>query len=116
VFVMFDVTSETSFRNCREWIQNVKDLSAEHTSLILLGNKTDLCPDPDLRVVKPQTGAQLAADCSAIYHECSALRDVGVTSVMELMAELLLQSEDRSMEMSLRLVPQKEPKKKCCKK
>ncbi|XP_043191524.1 EF-hand calcium-binding domain-containing protein 4B-like [Amphibalanus amphitrite] len=116
VFVMFDVTSETSFRNCRQWIQDVKELSAEETALILLGNKTDLCPDPQLRVVKPDTAAMLASDCGALYNECSALQDVGVGSVMELMAELLLQKEDGALERALTLLPDQAPRKGCCKK
>ena len=93
-----------------------QDLSAEETSLILLGNKTDLCPDPQLRVIKPETGAALAADCGALYQECSALQDRGVGSAIELMAELLLQREDVSMERALTLLPQAAPNKRCCKK
>ena len=93
-----------------------QDLSAEETSLILLGNKTDLCPDPDLRVIKPETGATLASDCAAFYQECSALKDMGVGSAIELMAELLLQREDVSLERALTLVPDAAPRKRCCKK
>ena len=60
--------------------------------------------------------AALATDCGALYNECSALQGMGVGSVMELMAELLLQREDVSLERALTLVPLAAPKKRCCKK
>ena len=72
---------------------------------MLVGNKTDLCPDAALRVVKPDMGAALAGDCCGFYQECSALGDVGVSTAIELMAELLLQREDVALERALTLVP-----------
>ena len=59
--VFYDVTSEISFKNVRNWITNIQEGIEDETVLMLLGNKVDLLEDTeDKRVVKTKHGAKLA--------------------------------------------------------
>ena len=57
---MYDVTSEMSFKNVRNWMSSVQDGVEEGTVTVVLGNKTDLCEEDDKRVVKMKDGHKLA--------------------------------------------------------
>lgn len=60
VVIMYDVTSEQSFLNVRNWMQSVKDGVEEHCVLSIVANKIDLCENEDTRAVTFKDGAQLA--------------------------------------------------------
>ena len=49
VIVVYDITSEKTFLNAREWLDNAVDGAGEQASLLLLGNKMDLAQDDLLR-------------------------------------------------------------------
>ena len=94
---MYDVNSEVSFTNVRNWIGSVQvrqlfssfdalvsiliyyftDVKVhvpqegveEGTVLVLIGNKTDLCEDEEQRVVKTKDGARMA-DVSSYQTNC----------------------------------------------
>ena len=42
VIVMFDLTSELSFRNVRGWLRDLEDQCPESVVKLLVGNKADL--------------------------------------------------------------------------
>ena len=58
---MYDITSEQSFKNLRNWISSMKESASEDCVLVVIGNKTDLCPNDEKRVVRNKDGAGLAA-------------------------------------------------------
>ena len=61
IMVFYDVTSEISFKNVRNWITNIQEGIEDETVLMLLGNKVDLLEDTeDKRVVKTKHGSKLA--------------------------------------------------------
>ena len=65
IMVFYDVTSEVSFKNVRNWVTSIQEGMEEGTVLMLLGNKVDLLGDSeDRRVVKMKDGTKLA-DVSA---------------------------------------------------
>ena len=55
--LMFDVTRRESFSNVSKWFQEVKQHSAEHIVLILVGNKIDLV---DRRMVTHKEATEFA--------------------------------------------------------
>lgn len=49
--MVYDITSEKSYLNAREWLDNAVDGAGEQATLLLLGNKLDLAHDDLLRYV-----------------------------------------------------------------
>ncbi len=59
VICMYDVTSEDSFKNLRNWIELVKESIIDDCVLVILGSKIDLI-EKNNYVVKYEDGARLA--------------------------------------------------------
>ena len=66
VFVIFDVSTKTSFDNIPNWINFIRTI--ENTTLVLCGNKIDLAE----REVKREEGEALAQKEGIAYFEVSA--------------------------------------------
>ena len=49
VVIVYDITSEASFLNAREWMESALEGAGETATLLLLGNKLDLAEDDLLR-------------------------------------------------------------------
>ena len=64
IIIVYDVTSEDSFRHINEWLNEVNRYAAEDTCKLLIGNKADL-PDK----IIPTEKAQVLQDCSLIFLE-----------------------------------------------
>ena len=56
---MYDVTSEGSFKNLRDWMTSIKDSLIDNCVITVLGNKIDLI-DKVHYAVKYNMGARLA--------------------------------------------------------
>ena len=65
VFIVYDISSRTSFENVQNWISFVKNI--EKTTMILCGNKTDLN-----REVETKEGEEVAEREGIKFFECSA--------------------------------------------
>ncbi|XP_067827693.1 ras and EF-hand domain-containing protein isoform X2 [Heptranchias perlo] len=75
VLLLYDVTSETSFLNVREWIDEIKNSTDIPTPIILIGNKIDLrneMPQAQRSTVLTAHGEKLAMTYSALFCETSA--------------------------------------------
>ncbi|XP_060566027.1 EF-hand calcium-binding domain-containing protein 4B-like isoform X4 [Ruditapes philippinarum] len=112
VVIMYDVTSETSFTNVRNWMTNVQDGVSDEAVLVLLGNKNDLPEDDEGKAVKMKNGSQLADEYGSLFYETSALSGENVDNSMVALARLLKDKEDKEIEKSLHL--EDAPKKKGC--
>jgi Ras-related protein Rab-6A len=66
VFIVYDISSKTSFDNIPKWINFIK--SIENTTLILCGNKIDL----ESREVKKEVGEEFAKKEGISFFEVSA--------------------------------------------
>ena len=66
VFVVYDISSKTSFKNVPSWVIFIK--SIENTTIILCGNKTDLTT----REVEKNEGEQFAQKEGCHFFEVSA--------------------------------------------
>ncbi|XP_048418647.1 ras and EF-hand domain-containing protein isoform X3 [Stegostoma tigrinum] len=75
VLLLYDVTSENSFLNVREWIDEIKSSTDFPTPIILIGNKTDLrnemSPSQHGTVLTAH-GEKLAMTYNALFCETSA--------------------------------------------
>ncbi|KAG1651586.1 GTP-binding protein yptV2 [Nymphon striatum] len=115
VIVMYDITSETSFKNVRLWVQNILDVAPdEHIVLLMIGNKIDLCLEDENRVITLKEAERLADEYHALHYEVSAKTGASVQKAMEALAGLLQEKEDEEIQKVLKL---NEPSKKktCCK-
>ena len=72
VFVVYDISSKTSFNNVSSWITFIK--SIENTTLILCGNKIDLTT----REVEKSEGEQFAQKEGISFFEVSAKTDENI--------------------------------------
>ena len=72
VFVVYDISSKTSFDNIPKWINFIK--SIENTTLVLCGNKIDL----ENREVKKEEGEEFAKKEGISFFEVSAKTDENV--------------------------------------
>jgi Ras-related protein Rab-6A len=66
VFIVYDISSKTSFDNIPKWINFIK--SIENTTLVLCGNKIDL----ESREVKKEVGEEFAKKEGIPFFEVSA--------------------------------------------
>ncbi|XP_059570430.1 ras and EF-hand domain-containing protein-like isoform X1 [Alligator mississippiensis] len=73
VLLMYDVTSESSFLNVRQWIDDIQQATERPVPLMLLGNKVDLRAElPETAGVHPTHGERLALAYNALFCETSA--------------------------------------------
>ena len=86
--LMFDVSNEESFINVREWATQIKELSGENVSVVVVGNKSDLV---DSRTVSPERASQLAEQLGYMYIETSAKNGTNVNKAFEELADLICQ-------------------------
>ncbi|XP_052230448.1 EF-hand calcium-binding domain-containing protein 4B-like isoform X3 [Dreissena polymorpha] len=113
VVIMYDVNSEVTFTNVRNWMISVKEGASEDAVLLLLGNKCDMAEDDYCKVVKMKCGSHLADEYGTLFYETSALNGECVKEAMEAMARVLKEKEDKEIEKSFKL-DDVQPKKKCC--
>lgn len=114
VVVMYDVTSETSFTNVRNWMTSVQEGTSEELVSVLLGNKSDLPEDDNGKAVKMKDGSRLADEYGSLFYETSAFNGENVSEAMEALARLLKEKEDKEIEKSFKLEDIPTTKKGCC--
>lgn len=113
VIIMYDVTSEMSFKSVRSWISSVQEGADDKIVLVLIGNKSDLCENENDRVIQTKDGRRLAEEFDALFYETSAKSGIGVENAIRGMSSLLRAREDEELERVLRL-QEDAKKKKCC--
>nr|DBA32026.1 TPA: hypothetical protein GDO54_007778 [Pyxicephalus adspersus] len=73
VLLMYDVTSETSFLNVRQWIDEIKSSCDKSIPVMLIGNKTDLrSGGNDSGAIQTSMGEKLAMAYGSLFCETSA--------------------------------------------
>ncbi|CAF1114045.1 unnamed protein product [Rotaria sp. Silwood1] len=95
IILVYDVTSEITFQNVRSWIACTQELTDEDCVIVLVGNKTDLCTDDERRPVKYKDGAKLADEYRCLFFESSARLGISVIEIMETIARLMQEKDDR---------------------
>ncbi|CAI2351975.1 unnamed protein product [Caenorhabditis sp. 36 PRJEB53466] len=116
VVLMFDVTSEQSFLNVRNWIDSVRAGVDEATVMCLVGNKVDLFGSDIARSGVYRAAERLALEFKIPFFETSAYTGYGIENCMRQMAESLQRREDNHLEEALKLDMNANFKKRswCC--
>merc|ERR1712228_488572 len=75
IMIVYDVTSQESFKNVRKWIEAVRTYANTDVSILLLGNKSDL---KNKREIKWDSALQYAESVGCELMESSAKTNVNV--------------------------------------
>ncbi|CAD2213915.1 hypothetical protein AGDE_09539 [Angomonas deanei] len=73
--LVYDVSRRETFSHVSTWLQEVKASTSPHTTILLLGNKSDL---EEEREVSYEEAAQFAEENEILFLECSALNGANV--------------------------------------
>ncbi|XP_037110146.1 ras and EF-hand domain-containing protein isoform X4 [Syngnathus acus] len=73
VLLFYDVTSESSFLNIRDWLDQIQDAAEDKVPVCIIGNKVDMREQlPAKRCVSTLEGEKLATAYGALFFETSA--------------------------------------------
>lgn len=75
IMLVYDVTSEKSFDNIKNWIRNIEENASSDVEKMILGNKCDI---NDRRQVTKARGEQLAMEYDIKFMETSAKSSLNV--------------------------------------
>ena len=91
IILVFDVTSEESFNQITDWMEQIKNnVSKEEVNLILIGNKCDLAD----RMVEKERGEKMAEKLKIKYFETSALTGQGINEAFEELAKQIFKNKN----------------------
>lgn len=120
VLIVFDVTKESSFANVQSWLNDFKEHSNKHSSIILIGNKIDLT---DHRRVSIEQAQNLADEIGIRYFEASAMNGENVDASFSYLAteiyrndlnKKITQKEDKNAEVVKITKTSTQDGKNCC--
>ncbi|KAI3381281.1 hypothetical protein SNEBB_010105 [Seison nebaliae] len=115
VIVVYDITDPESFVHVENWVEEIKR-NCEDVPCILIGNKLDMESD---RVVKTQDGERLAQQYQMDFLEASALNNMNVGKIFEVLAKKILSHTKNERPLNTRRIkgddfkPKPRPKP-CC--
>ena len=119
--IVYDTTQKTSFENIDKWMAEIKDKSSKDMKLMIVGNKTDL---KDERQVKTEEALAKAKELEAPIMEASALDGSNVKEAFyDLLKEMykeirkkldIVESQAESGKDAVQLDTTEEKKKKGC--
>ncbi|KAH0787777.1 small GTP-binding protein [Histomonas meleagridis] len=90
-FVVFDITSHSSFKNVENWIKLVREYGNKNMVVVIVANKADLEND---RQVQPKEYNDLADKCGTLVQETSALTGIGIEEMFDLAVNKLIESDE----------------------
>ncbi|XP_028821541.1 ras and EF-hand domain-containing protein-like isoform X2 [Denticeps clupeoides] len=94
ILLLYDITSEKSFRSLPNWIAQIQECADAAVPLCLIGNKVDLRSElPESECVSSACGERLAMACGALFCETSAKDGTNVVeAVLHLARKVKLSS------------------------
>ncbi|XP_060747511.1 ras-related protein Rab-27B isoform X1 [Tachysurus vachellii] len=94
--LMFDLTSQQSFLNVRNWMSQLQaNAYCENPDIVLIGNKADL---PDQREVQEKQAKELADKYGIPYFETSAATGAAVDKAVVNLLDLVMKRMEQSVE------------------
>eukprot|EP00063_Salmo_salar_P029189 XP_014004024.1 PREDICTED: ras and EF-hand domain-containing protein-like isoform X2 [Salmo salar] len=83
VLLLYDVTSESSFLNVREWMDQIQESTDAQLPMCVIGNKVDLREDrPEGSCVSTVDGERLARTYNALFCETSAKEGTNIVEAV----------------------------------
>ena len=124
-FIVYDITSETTFENVDKWFEQAQKEASKDVSVILVGNKCDLEND---RKIPREKGEEKAKNMNCPFFETSALSKIKIDDIFNEMVNNIYErtggpknEEDDDIEMvnendnkAVNLNAEEPPKKKGC--
>ena len=123
-FIVYDITSETSFDNVEKWYEQAQKEASKDISVILVGNKCDL---ENERKVPKEKGEEKAKSFKCPFFETSALSKVNIDDIFNEMVNNIydrtggIKNEDdddieiiNENEKAVNLNPEPPKKQGCC--
>ncbi|XP_078737094.1 ras-related protein Rab-27A-like [Lampetra fluviatilis] len=93
--LMFDLTSEQSFLNVRNWMEQLQmHAYCESPDVVLCGHKSDL---EDLRVVSAKQARELADSYGMPYFESSAASGANVAAAVTALLDLIMKRMESTL-------------------
>jgi small GTP-binding protein len=86
-YIVFDITSQSSFNSLATWIGRVKENSSPVPIMVLIGNKADIAGE---RVVSYEEAEEFATKNNMEYFETSAKTNADITEAITSCLELLI--------------------------
>ena len=92
ILLVYDITNDTTFKNLRKWIDEIKSYGENQVDIVLLGNKKDLTEE---RKVAFEDGQKIAREQKIYFYETSAKKneDQAIESVFYELAKKIHESE-----------------------
>lgn len=92
--LVYDITSEKSFDNIKNWIRNIEEHASSDVERMVLGNKCDM---NEKRQVSKERGEKLAIDYGIKFLETSAKTSINVEEAFFTLARDIMARLNRKM-------------------
>ena len=80
IVIVYDITDRKSFENINIWLKSINEITLHNTSIIIVGNKTDL----NFRQVSVEEATKLSELNNLSYYETSAFNGNGINEAFDL--------------------------------
>ena len=88
IFLIYDITNRDSFKNLESWLIEIEKNASQNVLKILIGNKSDLVDD---REIKTEEGQAFANRNGMKFIETSAKMNTNVNEAFETLAKLMME-------------------------
>jgi len=87
IILMYDISSKNSFKNIRNWLNQIKDILGDDACVVLVGNKCDL---ENERIINIEQALILANEYKLSIFESSAKENIYVKETFEYLIKEML--------------------------
>lgn len=87
IILVYDITSETSFRNITKWIRRIEENATEDVQRLIIGNKCDL---ESKREVSRESAELFGHRHNLKVIECSAMESINIDKAFETITQDIL--------------------------
>ncbi|XP_061098484.1 ras-related protein Rab-8A-like isoform X1 [Conger conger] len=94
IMLVYDITSQKSFDNIKNWIRNIEEHASADVEKMILGNKCDV---NDKRQVSKDRGEELALEYGIKFMETSAKANINVENAFLLLARDIKAKMDKKL-------------------
>ena len=88
IILSYDITKQNSFKNLRNWLQQIK--ANPSTKIVLIGTKSDKIND---RAISEEEGKKLADEFNIGFFECSAKLNTNIKAIRDYLVREILKGE-----------------------